>query len=296
MNITRYFRNELPQINDLVMVKVLREDEELGYYCELLEYGNIEGFLPLSELVKTKYAKKHILKPNQIIPMCVSKVDGNIVNLTKKRVSNEEAETKKEIFRICNDINKFVNECYVMYQKGSASSILDIISFMDQTIWNLYDEQDNDYSKIYQCILHNPLSMLPSTIFDSGLTNSIINDVNKRISFTNKIVNLDIKLIVTDENPVSKIKQILDLSSITFSDSTIKARAIVMSSPIYRIKIEGDFNDYQETINQIKNHITQNITNINPNINHTFFNPKVEKEATYKLKYYGDYVLSNFSF
>ncbi len=296
MKITRYFRNELPQPNDLVMVKVIREDEEFGYYCELLEYDHLEGFLPLSELVKTKYAKKHILKPNQIIPMSVSKVDGNIVNLTKKRVTNEESDSKKETFKVCNDINKFVNECYIMYQKGTNNPTLDIVSFMDQTIWNLYDEQDNDYSKIYQIILHNPLSMLPSTIFDSGLTTSIIDDVNKRISFTNKIVNLDIKLIVTDENPVSKIKQILDLSSLTFSDSTIKVKVIVMTSPIYRIKIEGDFDAYQEIIDQIKNQINQNIMNVNPNIKPTFFNPKVEKEATCKLKYYADYVLSNFSF
>ncbi|ARF09809.1 translation initiation factor eIF-2 alpha subunit [Indivirus ILV1] len=292
MKITRYFRNELPQTNDIVMVKVVREDEEFGYYCDLLEYDHVEGFLPLSELVKTKYVKKHILKPDQVLPMSVSKIDKTLVNLTKKRLSNEESDSKKEMFRVCNDINKLVNECYIMYQKGSQNPTLDITTFMDHTIWNLYETYDNNYFKIYQIMLHDPLCILPSNIFDNALTKAITNDINKRITYANKIVHLDLKLIVTDENPISIIKQILDLSKIQIPNC--KITVLVMTSPIYRIRIEGDFNDYDEVISLIKDQIIQNSNNTKSILD--FFDPNIEKEAICKIKYYGDYILANFSF
>ena len=295
MNIKRFFRDELPCLNDMVMVRVTREEEEYGYYCELLEYNNIEAFLPLSELVKTKYAKKHILKPNQILPMSVSRVEGSTghINLTKKRVSNEESDTKKDIYRVCCDINKLVNECYIMYsiyQKKSDTDILEISDFMDQTIWNIYAELENDYPKIYQYILHNPLHLLPETIFSPIISTFVLNDISERITFTNKIIHLDLKLIVTDENPVTKIKQIMDLSGLIIP-CTIKS--LVITSPIYRIRIEGDFDDYTKIIQQIKNQIIQNSSNIKSILN--FQEPKIEKEATCKLKNYADYDLANFS-
>ncbi|MCJ7636541.1 MAG: hypothetical protein MUO21_03545, partial [Nitrososphaeraceae archaeon] len=99
-------------------------------------------------------------------------------------------------------------------------------------------------------------------------------------------------LIVTEENPISKIKQILDLSSIIVPDYNIKV--LVLTSPYYRIRIEGDFDECQEITNKIKNQINQNSNNIKSILN--ICDPKVEKEATRKIKYYGDYILTNFSF
>lgn len=293
MNVKRFYRNELPEQNEMVMVKVLREDEEFGYYCELLEYNGVEGFLPLSELVKTKYAKKHILKPDQILPMSISKVDGNNINLTKKRVTNEESDLKKESYKICTDINKFINECYIMYKKNNINNdILDIESFMDLTIWKLYEDNDSNYLKVYQDILHKPNSIITPNIFTNDLIDLAINDINKRISFTNKIVVIDIKLIILETEPISKIKQILNLDSLKL-DYNIKV--IVMTSPFYKIKIEGDFEKLDiDIINKIKNHIINNSKNIKSIVN--ISDPKVEKEATCKFKYYADYVLENFSF
>lgn len=303
MNIKRFYRNELPNPTDLVMVKVIREDEEFGYYCQLLEYNNIEAFLPLSELVKTKYAKKHILKPNQVLPMSISKIDGPNVNLTKKRVTNEEAESKKELYRYCSDINKIINECYIMYIKSNKHP-LDIESFMDYTIWNMYDTFDADYPRIYQLILHNPNTILPSNIFDSNLSTLIIVDITNRITFTNKIVYMDIKLIVTEDNPISKIKQILTINN-PLSSAIVplnspnninppKITIQTLTSPNYRIKIEGDFQEYKEITTKIKEQILLNAANIKSSI--TISDPIVEKEATCKIKYYADNILANFSF
>ena len=227
--------------------------------------------------------------------MSVSKVENSstIVNLTKKRVTEQEAERKKEIYRTCVDINKLINEYYAMYLSYQKNNIcnnndpMTINEFMDCTIWNLYETLENDYAKAYQYILHNPKSILPNDIFDLTFINNIEDNVIRRITFTNKVINLDLKLIVTDENPVSKIKQIMNLDDINL---TCMIKALVMTSPFYRVRIEGDFDNFIDIIECIRNRIIENSKNINATLQ--FSDPKVEKEATCKIKYYSDYDLS----
>ena len=292
--VERFFRDELPSLNDLVMVKVIREEDEIGYYCQLLEYNNIEGFLPLSELVKKKYAKKHILKPDQVLPMAINKVEHahKIVNLTKKRVSNEESDKKKELYRVCNDINKLINEYYRIYLSCHKNDDkLTITEFMDCTIWDLYETLENDYHKVYQHILHNPKSILSDDIFDSNFINLVADNVNKRITFTNKVINLDLKLIVIDENPISKIKEIMNLALLPGqAKNEYKIKVLVLTSPYYRVRVEGDFDNFADVTEQIKNQIIENSKNIKSILN--FNEPKVEREATCKIKYYSEYDLA----
>ena len=39
----RFYKNELPNVDDMVVVKITREDDH-GYYGSLIEYDNIEGY------------------------------------------------------------------------------------------------------------------------------------------------------------------------------------------------------------------------------------------------------------
>lgn len=294
MHVKRFFRHDLPTLNDLVMVKVIREEEEIGYYCELLEYENLEGFLPLSELVKKKYAKKHLLKPGQLLAMTINKVEQNtrLVNLTRKRVTDIEDDKTKELYRTCEDINRLVNEYYSMYltylKNDETKEVLDINKFMKQTIWNFYDVINDDYPKAYQYILQNPTCILSEFIFEHNFIVHVLEDVNKRITHTNKIVNIDINLVVPDENPVSKIKEIMDITDIQLNNPDYKIRALVMTSPHYRIKVDGPFND-ENIINLIKDKIRDNSKKHKSTLE--FSELKIEKESTCKLKYYSDHDL-----
>ena len=290
MHVKRFYENDLPELNDLVMVKVIREEEEFGYYCALVEYEDLEGFLPLSELVKKKYAKKHLLKPGQMMAMFINKVEkqNRIINLSRKRVTEEEDNNKKELFKTCDDINKLVNEYYVMYisyQKKTDHEIVDVNKFMKETIWTLYECISNDYNKAYDFILKNPTSILPTIIFDEALIVYINTDVGNRITHTSKIMILDLKLLVIDENPVTIIQEILNLDTIKISNYKIEIFAT--ASPHYRIKIEGPLkveDVEQDIIEIIKNQIIENSKKYNTVIE--INNPIVEKESSFKIKYY----------
>ena len=49
----RFYENQFPQVDDLVMVQV-RQIAEMGAYVKLLEYDNIEGMILLSELSRRR--------------------------------------------------------------------------------------------------------------------------------------------------------------------------------------------------------------------------------------------------
>jgi len=49
----RFYKNRLPETDDLVMVNVVNI-EEMGVYVNLLEYNNIEGMILLTELSRRR--------------------------------------------------------------------------------------------------------------------------------------------------------------------------------------------------------------------------------------------------
>lgn len=51
--VCRFYRHRYPKLDDVVMVNV-RSIAEMGAYVSLLEYGNIEGMIMLSELTRRR--------------------------------------------------------------------------------------------------------------------------------------------------------------------------------------------------------------------------------------------------
>ena len=166
MNIKRFYKREFPEIDDIVMVKITKEDE-FGYYCNLLEYEDIEGLLSLSEIIKGRFIKKHLLKPGEVLPLIIIRMDKEkkIVDLSKKKIDETEEKVVMIRYKTCLNINKIINEFYVMYLKYCDISESDIIhsiyDIMNNTIWPLYESNEtNDYNDIYKNILENPKIIL----------------------------------------------------------------------------------------------------------------------------------------
>ena len=55
----RFYRNDWPEVGDIVMCKVV-EVLDLGSYVELLEYDNIRGMIGISDLSRLRI--RHIQK------------------------------------------------------------------------------------------------------------------------------------------------------------------------------------------------------------------------------------------
>jgi translation initiation factor 2 subunit 1 len=288
MHITRFYKKEFPDQDDCVMVKINKENE-YGYNCALLEYGNMEGFLPLSELDKKKYVKKHLLKPDEVCTVTVLKIDYDkkIVDLSRKRVTENDKDNVMIKFDICSKINKLMNECYIMHIRYHNDNSLSINDLMEDTIWKLYNE-DMDYNTLYRTIIDDLNLILPSQVFPDDLATKIKNNVSQRITKNNMIMELMFALLIFEENAVAKIKEIFKTSLVECDKFEISI--LICSPPNYKIKIMGPCKSKaHECIEVIKKNIVENSKQYSGTLK--FDELKIKEESDFKIRFLGHYDL-----
>ena len=94
----RYYENQFPEIESVVVVNV-RNIADMGAYVSLLEYGNIEGMILLSELSRRRIRSIHkLIRVNRNEVVMVLRVDKEkgYIDLSKRRVSPEDVAACEE--------------------------------------------------------------------------------------------------------------------------------------------------------------------------------------------------------
>jgi len=96
----RFYENKYPEIESVVMVNV-RNIADMGAYVSLLEYGNIEGMILLSELSRRRIRSIHkLIRVNRNEVVMVLRVDKEkgYIDLSKRRVSPEDVAACEDRF------------------------------------------------------------------------------------------------------------------------------------------------------------------------------------------------------
>lgn len=96
----RFYANQYPEIDDVVLVQV-KSLSDIGAYVTLLEYGRVEGMIQISEMCNRRIRSISKLTRVGNIEVCmVLRVDADrgYIDLSKRRVSNEDGLKAKELF------------------------------------------------------------------------------------------------------------------------------------------------------------------------------------------------------
>jgi len=96
----RFYENEYPEIESLVMVNV-RNIADMGAYVSLLEYNNIEGMILLSELSRRRIRSIHKLirvGRNEVVMVLRVDQEKGYIDLSKRRVSPEDVAACEDKF------------------------------------------------------------------------------------------------------------------------------------------------------------------------------------------------------
>lgn len=96
----RFYENQFPEIESVVMVNV-RNIADMGAYVSLLEYGEVEGMILLSELSRRRIRSIHKLirvgRSEVVMVLRVDKEKGYI-DLSKRRVSPDDVAACEDRF------------------------------------------------------------------------------------------------------------------------------------------------------------------------------------------------------
>jgi translation initiation factor 2 subunit 1 len=133
----RFYEHEFPEVEDMVVVQVLKLDDKTGAYVSLLEYDGKEGMINLGELSKKRIRSLlKILRIGSIEVVSVMSVDEEkgYINLSKKRVEPEDAPPKLEEFAKAKAVHGIMQ--HVSKQNG-----IEVEDLCSKVSWPLHNEK-----------------------------------------------------------------------------------------------------------------------------------------------------------
>lgn len=297
----RFYKEEFPDVDDLVMVRV-GENSELGYTVYLLEYADLEGFVPLTEIVKWRVKKKKILSKGNIVPLVVIDVnrDKKHINLSKKKVRDDEVPRFEQKFKYATSLNKLMNEVVRMYGaytlKRSSEDPTKALEndpskddICDKTLWKFFEDTD-DYEQVYDTVLKAPKDFLDD--LSPEFSELASDNIQKRIIKTWCSIEAEFFLMVISDEGVDVIKDILKDSA---QKGQLYETRLKINSPKYTLCIKGVDAEYcSNKIGDILEQIKERVEGKGQM--RIISSNTVTKEASYDLKFLSKKNLENFSF
>merc|ERR1711934_507242 len=109
----RYYENEFPEVEDVVIVAV-RQIADMGAYVQLLEYNNKEGMILLSEPSRRRIRSiNKLIKVGRNEVVVVLRVDQEkgYIDLSKRRVSPEDVAAHEIKYSKAKAVHSILRHC-----------------------------------------------------------------------------------------------------------------------------------------------------------------------------------------
>lgn len=232
-----YHYNELsPKINSYCFFKLSSrriKSDDLGIEVILIDYNNIEAFIPVTEINRKKFNITTFFNSDTIYPAIVYSIDDKRIMISYSKIKQEKREKLLKAFEIQNKILKVITTIKNVYPNSIISNPVYV------------DFADNDYidiEKIYQNILINPEELSS----DENVKTYII-DNRKLIQ---PIYEQHFMITILEMNGLEILKNVL-------TEINNKYKVKIISSPLYCV----EFNDLSQSEN-IKTNIENKIKDV----------------------------------
>jgi translation initiation factor 2 alpha subunit (eIF-2alpha) len=235
----RFYRETIPNTEDIIIVKILNETD-LGFDIELLEYNNLKGFLPITEIIKGRTRKRHLVKIGDIYTVSVNSTVDNLIEVSKKRILKEEDESMRLKYRYCYNLNRIGKEIYYLHCNYYKNKEQSIELLMEKTVWRLYDKyKDINYMDLFNKVLLEPNILVEDEWFDDNLRKYIIESITKRTNIINSIQLKQFILVVISEDGIDGIKDILNVTLDKEYEDRYSLTINMKSPPKYELRLDG---------------------------------------------------------
>lgn len=220
-----YHYNELkPKINTYCFFKLSSrriKSDDLGVEVLLIDYNNLEAFIPITEINRKKFNITTFFKPDTVYPAIVYSIDDTRIMISYSKIKEDKREILIKNFEIQNKIAKLITTFKTKFPESIVLNPI-CIDFTD----NNYDNLE----KIYQNILLNP-EQLSS---DENIQKYIIDNRN----LIQPIYEQHFMITILETNGIQILKNVL-------TEINEKYKVKIISSPLYCI----EFNDLSQSDN-----------------------------------------------
>eukprot|EP00915_Cephaloidophora_sp_WS-2016_P001742 GHVH01002387.1.p1 GENE.GHVH01002387.1~~GHVH01002387.1.p1 ORF type:complete len:344 (-),score=62.90 GHVH01002387.1:56-1087(-) len=176
----RFYASEFPELEELVLARITNI-ESMGAYAELLEYGNKEGMLLLSELSKRRFRSVNkLIKVGRVEYVMVIRVDQDkgYIDLSKKRVTSSDIPAAEERYSKSKKVHLSVRHAS---EKNPEYSVEDIYR---EVIWPMYATNKHALDGLVLC-LDDPEKVfkhVDRSKISQGVLDAITEDIKLRMT------------------------------------------------------------------------------------------------------------------
>ncbi|CAG9334855.1 unnamed protein product [Blepharisma stoltei] len=222
----RFYRNQFPKIDDIVVVEVQRVENE-GAYVSLLEYNNIEGMIPLGELSRKRIRSvtklTRIGKTEYVTVIRVDEAKGYL-DLSKKRVAPEEIQECENKFNKSKTVNSILRHV--------AQTTKTDIEILYETIgWPLYDKYEHAYDA-FRMAVSDSNSVLEGLEMTQEVKNSLLSVIRSRLSPHPINIRADFGVTCFEYDGIDAIKEALSAGAAMASDR-IQVKIRLIAAPVF---------------------------------------------------------------
>jgi len=222
----RFYENQYPPVETLVVVNV-KQIAEMGAYVTLLEYGNIEGMILLSELSRRRIRSINKLirvgKNEVVMVLRVDKEKGYI-DLSKRRVSQEEAAVCEERF------NKSKMTHSVLRHVAELREI-PVLRLYETIAWPLYKRFPHVYDAFRLAIVE-PEKVFGDMTIDADDMKALKTQIKRKLTPNPIKIRADIEVTCYHYEGIDAIKRAL-MVAIDMSTQEIPITVKLIAPPLY---------------------------------------------------------------
>ncbi|KAL6142019.1 hypothetical protein ACLB2K_060303 [Fragaria x ananassa] len=228
----RMYEAKYPQVDAAVMIQVNSIDDENGAYVSLLEYNNMEGFIPVTELSNRRLRSihKHV-KVGRIEPSLVFKVDETkgYVDLSKRRLSPEDIQA-------CDDKYNKSKLVHSIMRHVAETVNIDLEELYVNIAWPLYKKYGHaaEAFKIIATDSNLVLDSLTPAVSEE-VKESLIKNIRRRMPVQPLRIRADIDVTCYHFDGVVHIKDALRRAEAAGNDECpVKVKLIAPPSYVVR--------------------------------------------------------------
>ncbi|PJF16909.1 hypothetical protein PSACC_03279 [Paramicrosporidium saccamoebae] len=224
----RMYENQYPEVNDLVMVTVKRI-AEMGAYVSLMEYNNIEGMVLLSELSRRRIRSvQRLIRVGKTEVVAVLRVDKDkgYIDLSKKRVSPEEAEKFEEKYNKSKTVHSILRHV-------AEKNDMDLEQLYEKVGWPLYRTFGHAFDA-FKMALNEPEKIwaaLPEKL-DESIKDEILQSIVRRLTPQKLKIRADVEVACFDYEGIDAVKRALAAGE-AVSTEEIQIKAKLVAPPLY---------------------------------------------------------------
>ncbi|MCS7112255.1 MAG: translation initiation factor IF-2 subunit alpha [Ignisphaera sp.] len=236
-----------PEVGELVVAQV-KKVFDYGAYADLLEYENLEAFIPWSE-VSTRYVKdiRDVIRENHVVVGKVIRVEKKLgkvqVDISIKRVLEGEKRAKILRWKRIQRAQKIV--------ELSAKNVNKSLEEAYRCVWSVLEKEPDPLSILEEAVLRGP-QILAQRGIPEDWASAVFSESQRHISIKTVKIRAIAELVCYKSDGIERIKKILSDVSNTNYGSNTKVVVYTIGAPRYRIEIEAvDYKVAEDIYNKI---------------------------------------------